>query len=69
MKKQKQTLLNVSALELNGGTILDLASNTASLTLDYVTSNSTNLSDSKSIELLMQKILQFQIIPFQTIII
>jgi hypothetical protein len=31
------------------GTIVDSASNTASLTLDYVTSNSTNLSDSKDI--------------------
>ncbi|MDC0515627.1 hypothetical protein OAN99_07430, partial [Flavobacteriaceae bacterium] len=41
--------LNISAFELNGGTIVDLASNTASLTLDYVTSNSTNLSDSKDI--------------------
>ena len=41
--------LNVSALELNGGTIVDLGSNTASLTLDYVTSNSTNLSDLKNI--------------------
>ena len=41
--------LNVIALELNGGTIVDLASNTASLTLDYVTSNSTNLSDLKNI--------------------
>jgi hypothetical protein len=39
--------LNINAFELNGGTIVDLASNTASLTLDYVTSNSTNLSDSK----------------------
>jgi len=41
--------LNISAFELNGGTIVDLASNTASLTLDYVTSNSTNLSDLKDI--------------------
>lgn len=41
--------LNISAFELNGGTIVDLASNTASLTLDYVTSNSTNLSDLKNI--------------------
>ncbi|MDA9003459.1 cadherin repeat domain-containing protein, partial [Flavobacteriaceae bacterium] len=41
--------LNISAFELNGGTIVDLASNTASLTLDYVTSNATNLSDLKDI--------------------
>ena len=39
--------LNVSALELNGGTILDASSNTASLTLPI----GTNLADSKSIEL------------------
>jgi gliding motility-associated-like protein len=43
--------LNISTLELNGGTILDASSNTASLTLTYVTSNSTNLSDNKDIVL------------------
>ena len=43
--------LNISALELNGGTIVDSSSNTASLTLSYVTSNSTNLADSKDIVL------------------
>ena len=39
--------LNVSALELNGGTIKDVASNTASLTIP----SGSNLIDSKSIEL------------------
>ena len=43
--------LNISALELNGGTIVDSSSNTASLTLSYVTSNSTNLADIKDIVL------------------
>ena len=43
--------LNVSDLELNGGTIVDSSSNTASLTLAYVTSNTTNLADSKDIVL------------------
>ncbi|MDC0875284.1 hypothetical protein OAP64_06590, partial [Flavobacteriaceae bacterium] len=37
--------LNVSALELNGGTILDASSNTASLTIP----SGSNLADSKSI--------------------
>ena len=41
--------LNISAFELNGGTIVDVASNTASLTLAYVTSNSKNVSDLKNI--------------------
>jgi hypothetical protein len=48
-EKVKADDLNINAFELNGGTIVDLASNTASLTLDYVTSNSTNLSDLKDI--------------------
>jgi gliding motility-associated-like protein len=43
--------LNINAFELNGGTIVDLASNTANLTLDYVTSNSINLSDLKDIDI------------------
>ncbi len=43
--------LNITALELNGGTIVDSSSNTASLTLAYVTSNTTNLADSKDIVL------------------
>ncbi|MDC0485826.1 Ig-like domain-containing protein [Flavobacteriaceae bacterium] len=43
--------LNISAFELNGGTIVDLASNTASLTLAYVTSNSKNVTDLKNIAL------------------
>ena len=47
MKKPEADPLNVSALELNGGTILDASSNTASLTLPI----GTNLADSKSIEL------------------
>ena len=38
--------LNISALELNGGTIVDSSSNTASLTLAYVL-NATNLADYK----------------------
>ncbi len=43
--------LNITALELNGGTIVDSSSSTASLTLAYVTSNTTNLADSKDIVL------------------
>ena len=46
-----QLALDVTALELNGGTITDLATNTASLTLAYVTSNSKNLDDLKNIKL------------------
>ena len=42
------TDLNINDLELNGGTIVDSSSNTASLTLAYVTSN---LADSKDIVL------------------
>ncbi|MGC6413756.1 MAG: Ig-like domain-containing protein, partial [Bacteroidia bacterium] len=47
----RSTDLNINDLELNGGTIVDSSSNTASLTLAYVTSNTTNLTDNKDIVL------------------
>jgi len=47
----RSTDLNINDFELNGGTIVDSSSNTASLTLAYVISNLTNLFDNKNIAL------------------
>ena len=47
----KTSDLNVTALDLNEGTITDGSSNTASLTLTYITSNSKNVSDTNNIKI------------------